>query len=86
MHMRLDNFLYGVGLFGAALGVLYAVDAIWVHETGRLILPFSDRYISRDTMIERIGVGILLTLLCWGAGASARFLVQRSGRRQRLAK
>ena len=77
MNTRLGNILYRAGLVGAALSLLYAVDAIWVHESGRSLLPISGRFVSREDMLTAIAIGIVLALLSWGTGTAARRYVNK---------
>ncbi len=80
MNTRLGNILYGAGLIGAAISILYSIDAVWVHESGKSLLSMSGRFISREDMLAAIGIGIALTLLSWGAGAAARYFVNNISR------
>lgn len=84
MNTRLGNILYKIGMAGAALSLLYSIDAIWVHGSGRSLLPISKNYVSREEMLIAIAIGIILALLSWGAGAAARrFLNQLAKKRAR---
>ncbi len=89
MNTRLGNILYGAGLIGAAISILYSIDAVWVHESGKSLLSMSGRFVSREDMLAAIGIGVALTLLSWGAGAAARYFVnsisRNAGRRERSA-
>ena len=38
----------------------------------------SGRFVSREEMLAAIGIGVALTLLSWGAGAAARYFVNKS--------
>ena len=60
MNTRLGNILYRAGLVGAALSLLYVVDAIWVHESGKSLLPISGRFMSREDMFAAIAIGVVL--------------------------
>ncbi len=86
---RLGNILYGAGLIGAAISILYSIDAVWVHESGKSLLSMSGRFVSREDMLAAIGIGVALTLLSWGAGAAARYFVnnisRNAGHRERSA-
>jgi len=82
MKTRLGTILYRAGLTGAALSLLYAIDAIWVHESGQSLLPISGRYLSREEMHTAIAIGVTLALLSWGAGAAARHLLNKSAKQQ----
>ncbi len=82
MNTRLGNILYRAGLVGAALSLLYAVDAIWVHESGRSLLPISGRFVSREDMLTAIAIGIVLALLSWGVGGVARYYVNKLADKQ----
>jgi len=82
MNTRLGKTLYGTGLAGAALSLLYAVDAIWVHESGQSLLPISGRYLSREEMLIAIAIGVTLALLSWSAGCAARYLINQSTQKQ----
>ena len=86
MDTRLGNILYGVGLFGAALSLVYAVDAIWVHGSGKSLLPITGRFVSREDMLATVGISIVVAILCWGAGAAARHLVNKSAEKRAAAK
>jgi hypothetical protein len=78
MNARLGNILYGAGLAGAALSLLYAIDAVWVHESGRSLLPISGRHVSREEMFIAIGISVALALLSWGAGVAGRYYLNKS--------
>jgi hypothetical protein len=82
MNTRLGTILYGIGLAGAALSLLYATDAIFVHSSGKSLLPIPGRYISREDMLVAISIGIALALLFWGAGAAARYFINKSAATQ----
>ncbi len=82
MDTRLGNIFYGVGLAGAAVSSIYAIDAVWVHASGSSILPISGRFVSRDDMLSAIGIGLVSALVWWAAGAAARNLINRSAARQ----
>ena len=69
--------LYRAGLVGAALSLLYAVDVIWVHASGRSLLPIPGRFVSREGMLTAIAIGLMLALLSWGTGTAARYLVNK---------
>ena len=86
MSTRLGNILYGAGLVGVAISILYSIDAIWVHASGQSLLPISGRFVSREEMLVAIGIGITLTLLFWGAGAAARYYVNKSAENRAAAK
>ena len=77
MAARLGNILYRAGLVGAALSLLYVVDAIWVHESGKSLLPISGRFMSREDMFAAIAIGVVLALLSWGTGTAARYYVNK---------
>ena len=77
MNTRLGNILYRAGLVGAALSLLYVVDAVWVHESGRSLLPISGRFMSREDMFAAIAIGIVLALVSWGTGTAARYYVNK---------
>ena len=77
MNTRLGNILYRAGLVGGALSLLYAVDAVLVHESGRSLLPISGRFMSREDMFAAIAIGVVLALLSWGTGTAARYYVDK---------
>ena len=77
MNTRLGNILYRAGLVGAAISILYSIDTIWVHESGKSFLPISGRFVSREDMLATVGIGVALTLLSWGAGTAARYYVNK---------
>ena len=85
MNTRSGDILYGAGLVGAAISCLYSMDAIWVHSSGQSLLPISGRYLSREGMLTAISIGLVAALVCWGAGALARHLVNRSAAKQAVA-
>ncbi len=89
MNTRLGNILYGAGLIGAAISILYSIDAVWVHESGKSLLSMSGRFVSREDMLAAIAIGVTLALWSWGAGAAARYFVYKisrnAGRRERSA-
>lgn len=78
MNTRLGNILYNAGMAGAAFSLLYAIDAIFVHGSGRSLLPISGRHVSREEMLIAIGISIALALLSWGAGGAARYYLNKS--------
>jgi hypothetical protein len=82
MKTLLGNILYGAGLVGAALSLLYAIDAIWVHQSGRSLLRISGRFVSREDMLTAIAIGIVLALLSWGVGGVARYYVNKLADKQ----
>ncbi len=82
MNALRGNILYGAGLVGAAISLFYAVDAIWVHESGRSLLPISGRFVSREDMLTAIAIGIVLALLSWGVGGVARYYVNKLADKQ----
>lgn len=86
MNRRLGNILYGASLVGAAISILYAVDTIWVHESGRSLLPISGRFVTRENMLATVGTGFVLAFLFWGAGTAARYFLNRSAEKHRAAK
>jgi len=86
VHTRLGNILYRAGLVGAAISILYAIDVIWVHESGRSLLPISGRFVTREEMLVTVSTGFVLTLLFWGAGAAARYFLNKSAEKHRAAK
>ena len=77
MAALLGNILYRAGMVGAALSLLYAVDAIWVHASGRSLLPIPGRFVSREDMFAAIAIGVVLALLSWGTGTAARRYVNK---------
>ena len=86
MHKRLGNILFLAGLVGAALSMLYAVDVIWVHESGRSLLPISGRFVTRGNMLDAVGIGFVLALVFLGAGTAARYILNTSAEKHRTAK
>ena len=86
MNTRLGNILNWVGLAGAAISIFYVVDAIWVFETGRSLLPISGRFLSRQDMLTAIATGTALALLSGGAGAAARYFVNKSAEKRTATK
>lgn len=85
MKTRLGKIFYNIGLAGAALSLLYSIDAIYVHESGLSLLPISGRHVSRDEMLVAIAISITLALLSWGAGGAARYFVNKSAKQQASA-
>jgi hypothetical protein len=77
MKTLLANILYTAGLIGAAISLLYVVDTIWMHAGGRSLLPIFGRFLPREDMLHTIVIGIVLALLSWGAGAAARYYVNK---------
>ena len=77
MKTLLGNILYGAGLVGAAISLLYAIDALWVHVSGRSLLAISGRFVSREDMLAALTIGVVLALLSWGAGMAARYYVNK---------
>lgn len=86
MNTRLGNTLYGIGLAGAAIAIVFAVDAIWVHASGKSLLPIRGRFVSREDMLASVGIAVVVALACWGAGAAARYLVNKSAEKKAAAK
>ena len=86
MHTRLGNTLYGAGLAGAAISIIFAIDAIWVHGSGKSLLPITGRFVSREDMLAAVGVDVALMLLSWGAGTVARYAVNNSAEKRAAAE
>ena len=86
MNTRLGTILYVAGLVGAAMSSLYAIDAIWVHESGKSLLPITGRFVSREDMLATVAIGIVLTLLSWGAGTTARYTLNKSAEKRAAAE
>ena len=82
MKYRLGNFLYGAGLVGAAICLLYAVDAVWVHESGRSLLGITGRFKSQEDVTAAIIISIVLAAVSAGIGTSARSYVNKSAARR----
>lgn len=82
MNTRLGKILYNTGLAAGALILLYPIDAIFVHGSGKSLLPIPGRYVSREDMFVAISIGIAVALLFWGAGAAARYFVNKSAETQ----
>lgn len=82
MNTRLGNILYNSGMAGAGLSLLYSIDAIWVHASGRSLLQISGRHVSREEMLFAIAISITAALLFWGAGSLARFFLNKSAKQQ----
>ena len=78
MNTRLGNILYRAGLVGAGIIIVYTIDVIWVHESGSSLLPISGRFVSREEMLAIAAIGIAMTILLWGSGTVARYLVNKS--------
>lgn len=85
MNTRLGNNLYNAGMAGAALSLLYAIDVIWVHESGQSLLPISGRHVSREEMLIAIAISITLALLSWGAGGAVRYFLNQAAEKQASA-
>ena len=86
LNTRPGSILYRAGLAGAAIGVLYAVDAVWIYDSGKSLLPMTGRYMSLEEMFIAAGIGTLLALMSWCAGAAARDLVNKSAEMRTGAK
>ena len=86
MKTRFGNILYAVGLIGAAASLLFAVEAIWVHQSGRSFLSAGGRFVSRQDMLTSIGIGVVAALVFWAVGTLARSALQRSAGKRKLAK
>ncbi len=82
MNALRGNILYGAGLVGAAISLFYAVDVVWVHESGKSLLPISGRFMSREDMFAAIAFGVTLALLSGGAGEIARYYVKKLANKQ----
>ena len=78
MNTRLGNILYGAGLVGAAMSVFYAVDVMWVYESGKSLLPISGRFLSLEEMFVATAIAGVLAVLSWRAGVAARSFVNKS--------
>ncbi len=77
MKTLLGNILYRAGMVGAALSLLYAVDAIWVDQIGRSLLPIFGHFMPREDVLYTIEIGIVLALVSWGTGTAARYYVNK---------
>ena len=86
LNTRLGSILYWAGLACAAIGVLYAVDAVWIYDSGISLLPTAGRYMSLEEMFVAVGIGVLLALISWRAGAAARSCVNKSAEMRTGAK
>lgn len=86
METRLGNILYGVGLLGAGLSVFYAIDAMWVYESGTSLLRTSGHFLSREEMLVAAAIGGVLAVLSWRAGKAARSFVNKSAEMRATAK
>ncbi len=78
MKTRFGDVLFWTGVIGAAICMLYAVDTIWIHQTGRSILQISGGFQSREDMLTAVAIGIVLACLFGGAGVAARSHVNKS--------
>ena len=82
MRMRFGDILYYVGLIGAAVSLLFAIDSVWVHQSGRSLIPIDGRFVSRDDMVTNIGIGIVAALVFWALGSLARSALRRDSVKQ----
>ena len=72
LNSRVGNILYGAGLVAAVLCVFYAIDAIWVYQSGKSLLPISGRFISREEIFATVAISVVVAVLSWRAGSAAR--------------
>lgn len=79
---RLGNVLHRTGLVGAAISVLYTLDSIWIHQSGKSLVLITGRYVSREDIYVTVVVGIVLALLSWRAGVAARSFVNKSAEKR----
>ncbi len=82
MKTRFGDVLFWTGVIGAAICMLYAVDTIWIHQTGRSILQISGGFRSFEDMLAAVAIGVVLAVLFWGAGVAARSHVNKSAEKR----
>ncbi len=78
MKTRFGDVLFWTGLAGAAICILYAVDTIWIRESGRSLLGISGLFESFDDTFAAVAIGVVLAALFCGAGVAARSFVNKS--------
>jgi len=78
MDTRLGRTLYNAGLAGAALSLIYVIDVVWLHTSGKSLVPIPGRFASREEMLAIIAIGTGVALLFWGCGAAARHFMNKS--------
>ncbi len=78
LNARLGNILYWAGLAGAAISIFYAVDAVWVYESGRSLLLVSGRFVSLQELLTTIGISVVMAFVSWRVGKAARDFINKS--------
>ena len=86
MNTRLGSMMYWTGLIGTAICILYALDTIWVYESGRSILQTSGRFVSREDMLLGVVIGVVLAVLSLGTGVAARSSLNKSAEERAVTK
>ena len=78
--------MFWIGLIGAAICILYALDTIWVYESGRSLLQISGRFVSREDMLLAVVIGVVLAVLSLGTGVAAQSFLNKSAEERAAAK
>lgn len=86
MNTRLGNMMFWTGLIGTAICILYALDTIWVYESGRSILQTSGRFVSREDMLFGVVIGVVLAVLSLATGVAARSSLNKSAEERAVTK
>jgi len=86
MNTRLGIIMFWTGLIGAAMCILYTVDAVFVYESGKSILYSSAHFASREDMLLAVIVGVVLALFFPSIGATAQSFVNKSAEERAAAK
>ncbi len=66
--------------------IFYAVDVMWVYESGKSLLPISGRFISLEEMLIAVAVSVVLAAVSWRIGKAARDFVNKSPEKRGGAK
>lgn len=70
--------MFGIGLVGAMGSLLYAVNTIWIFESGVSLLRTSGRHISYEEMLVAVGISIALILLSAGLCLAAKSFLNKA--------
>ena len=70
--------MFGIGMVGALGGILYAVNTIWIFESGVSLLRTSGRHVSYGEMLVAVGISIALILLSAGLCLAAKSFLNKA--------
>ena len=86
MNTRLGNILFWAGLIGAAICIFYAIDKIWVYESGRSLLLTSGHFVTLEDMLIAVAISVAMALLSWRSGVAARLYFDKAAEKKATPK